>query len=187
MSTPNEAPLDKLFLCTTCFSLTSKGTTSQRCQCEPFQRIHGLDCPSGYHLCYICSARVAGGTSRWSHEACPICLDANTSLAKEGIRLPLGRHSVMNGIAIPFTISQECFKELVGEMVGFVNVMTLLSELSKQRAITLYLTETKWLNVRFIPVRQWGKPIALAVNEERKKSKEIIKAIVSHCIGGKNI
>jgi len=151
-----------------------QGYQSRRCKCEPQLTIPGLDCPSGFHLCYICSIRVAGGTSRWSHEACSICLDANTSLAKEGIRLPLGRHSVMNGLAIPFKVSQERFEELAGEMVGFVNVMTLLSELSKQRAITLYLTETKWLNVRFIPVRQWERTFALAVKEERKKSKTII-------------
>ena len=186
MSTPNDAPLEKLFLCTTCFSLTSKGATTQRCTCEPQLTIPGLDCPSGFHLCYICSIRVAGGTSRWSHEACAICLDANTSLAKEGIRLPLGRHSVMNGLAIPFKVSQERFEELAGEMVGFVNVMTLLSELSKQRAITLYLTETKWLNVRFIPVSQWERTFALAVKEERKKSREIIREIVLHCTGGKD-
>ena len=175
----NDPEFGDLFICTTCFSLTSKGATTQRCQCEPYQRIPGLDCPSGYHLCYICSVRVAGGTSRWSHEACSICLDANKSLRSEKICLPLGRHSIMNGLAIPINISKERLDDLAVEMVGFINVMTLLGELAKQRTITMFQTQGKWATVQYIPVEAWEMTFALADKEERKRSKAIIREIVA--------
>ena len=174
----NDPAFDELFICTTCFSLTSKGATTQRCRCEPYQSIPGLDCPSGYHLCYICSVRVAGGTSRWSHEACLICLDANKSLRNEKICLPLGRHSIMNGFAIPIEVSDERFQELAGELLGFINVMTLLGELAKQRTITMFQAQAKWATVQFIPVEAWEMTFALAEKEERKKSKAIIRETV---------
>ena len=175
----NEPEFGDLFICTTCFSLTSKGATTQRCQCEPYQRIPGLDCPSGYHLCYICSVRVAGGTSRWSHEACSICLDANKSLRRENICLPLGRHSIMDGLAIPINISKKRLDELAVEMVGFINVMILLGELAKQRTITMFQTQGKWATVQYIPVEDWEMTFALADKEERKRSKAIIREIVA--------
>ncbi len=176
---PNEPALDQFFICTTCFSLTSKGATTQRCECEPDERIAGLDCPSGFHLCYICSVRVTGGTSRWSHEACSICLDANKSLRKEKICLPLGRHSIMNGFAIPIDVSNERFEELAGEMVGFINVMTLLGELAKQRTITMFQTQGKWANVRFIPVKHWERSFTLTAKEEQLRSEKLIRDLVS--------
>ena len=182
----NDPEFGDLFICTTCFSLTSKGATTQRCQCEPYQRIPGLDCPSGYHLCYICSVRVAGGTSRWSHEACSICLDANKSLRREKICLPLGRHSIMNGLAIPIEVSDERFQELAGELVGFINVMTLLGELAKQRTITMFQTQGKWATVKYIPVETWEMTFALADKKERDRSRDLIVEIATNLQGGKN-
>ena len=181
----NHPEFGDLFICTTCFSLTSKGATTQRCQCEPYQRIPGLDCPSGYHLCYICSVRVAGGTSRWSHEACSICLDANKSLLREKICLPLGRHSIMNGFAIPIEVSDERFQELAGELVGFINVMTLLGELAKQRTITMFQTQGKWATVKYIPVETWEMTFALADKKERDRSRDLIVEIATNLQGGK--
>ena len=175
----NDPEFGDLFICTTCFSLTSKGATTQRCQCEPYQSVPGLDCPSGYHLCYICSVRVAGGTSRWSHEACSICLDANKSLQSEKICLPLGRHSIMNGLAIPINISKERLDELAVEMVGFINVMTLLGELAKQSTITMFQTQGKWATIQYISVEAWELTFALADKEERERSKAIIREIVT--------
>ena len=182
----NEPAFHEFFICTNYFSLTSKGATTQRCQCEPYRSIPGLDCPSGYHLCYVCSVRVAGGTSRWSHEACSICLDANKSLRREKICLPLGRHSIMNGLAIPIEVSDERFQELAGELVGFINVMTLLGELAKQRTITMFQTQGKWANVRFIPLQHWEKTFQLPANKEKKRSQDLIIEIATNLQGGKN-
>jgi hypothetical protein len=180
---PNDPPLDELFICTTCFHLTSKGATTQRCQCEPNHEIPGLDSPSGFHLCYICAVRVAGGTSRWTHEACSICLDANKSLREAGIALPLGRHSIMNGFAIPLNISPERFEELAGNLVGFINVMTLLGELAEQRTIRMFQTQGKWASVRLIPVRHWEKTFSVAKKDQLRNSQDLIREIVSNAKG----
>ena len=65
-------PID-FYVCTTCFGLTSAGTGMQRCRCEEYKAYPGVDCPSGYHLCYMCAAVVAGGTGRYSWNACDVC------------------------------------------------------------------------------------------------------------------
>ena len=176
----NDPAFDEIFICTTCFSLTSKGANTQRCQCEPYQHIPGLDAPSGYHLCYICAVRVAGGTSRWSHEACSICLDANKSLASQNICLPLGRHSIMNGLAIPVKVSKERLEELAGQMVGFISVMTFTSELAKKQSILMYQSESRWINVPFIPVQLWEQKFTSSNETEFEKSKSRILEIVSY-------
>jgi hypothetical protein len=96
-------------VCTTCYWLSEAPTRGplrgpQRCSCEAQvkQNYGVLDCPSGFHLCYICARTMVGGTSRWSWEACNFCLTANSGTQKKfGFSLALGRHSIMNGISIP--------------------------------------------------------------------------------------
>ena len=85
----------------------------------------------------------------------------------------------MNGLAIPINISKERLDELAGEMVGFINVMTLLGELAKQRTISMFQTQGKWATVQYIPVEDWEMTFALADKEERKRSKAIIREIVA--------
>ena len=85
----------------------------------------------------------------------------------------------MNGLAIPINISKERLDELAGEMVGFINVMTLLGELAKQRTITMFQTQGKWATIQYIPVEAWELTFALADKEERKRSKAIIREIVA--------
>jgi len=83
----------------------------------------------------------------------------------------------MNGLAIPINISKERLDELAGEMVGFINVMTLLSELAKQRTITMFQTQGKWATVQFIPVEAWEMTFALAEKEERERSIAILRGL----------
>ena len=85
----------------------------------------------------------------------------------------------MNGLAIPINISKERLDELAVEMVGFINVMTLLGELAKQRTITMFQTQGKWATVQCIPVEAWEMTFALAEKEERKRSKAIIREIAA--------
>ena len=84
----------------------------------------------------------------------------------------------MNGLAIPIEVSDERFQELAGELVGFINVMTILGELAKQRTITMFQTQGKWATVQYIPVETWEMTFALADKEERKRSKAIIRETV---------
>ncbi len=83
--------MSSFYVCTKCFGLTSKGTGMQRCSCEEYKSSSEVDCPSGYHLCDICAASIAGGTSRYSWNACEVCLKFNRKLATDyGVNLPLG-------------------------------------------------------------------------------------------------
>ena len=85
----------------------------------------------------------------------------------------------MNGFAIPIEVSDERFQELAGELVGFINVMTLLGELAKQRTITMFQTQGKWATVQYIPVEAWELTFVLADKKEQKRSKAIIRKIAA--------
>ena len=85
----------------------------------------------------------------------------------------------MNGLAIPIEVSDERFQELAGELVGFINVMTILGELAKQRTITMFQTQGKWATVQYIPVEAWEMTFALPDKEERKRSKATIREVAN--------
>jgi hypothetical protein len=53
-------------------------------------------------LCLVCARGTAGGTTRWSWLACTHCRAVEKALQEWlGMRvLPLGRHSIMNGVAL---------------------------------------------------------------------------------------
>ncbi|MGW0157789.1 hypothetical protein ACWDUN_00555 [Mycobacterium sp. NPDC003323] len=55
----------------------------------------GHDVSREHDLCIVCFRGTAGGSSRWSWLACEHCRAVNTA---HGRPLPLGRHSIMNGI-----------------------------------------------------------------------------------------
>ena len=85
----------------------------------------------------------------------------------------------MNGLAIPINISKERLDELAVEMVGFINVMTILGELAKQRTITMFQTQGKWATVQYISVEAWEVTFALTRKDELKKSQALIREIAS--------
>ncbi|MBI3224355.1 MAG: hypothetical protein HYZ39_04770 [Mycolicibacterium cosmeticum] len=65
------------------------------------QRWPGHDVSREYDLCVICFRATAGGSSRWSWLACDNCRAAHKKAMQAGSRpLALGRHSIMNGVAI---------------------------------------------------------------------------------------
>lgn len=149
-------PIPKFYVCTKCFKLTSKGESTQTCRCEKSVSLEGIDCPSGYHLCYVCSSSLAGGTSRWSWEACEACLAAN-SLIKEsaGISLLLGRHSAMNGIAFPVDLKDEDYLVVANVLLEFSQGMLALEKLSLKRTRELFKKKSKWKSLRYIPLDLW--------------------------------
>jgi hypothetical protein len=89
----------------------------------------------------------------------------------------------MNGFAIPLNISPERFEELAGNLVGFINVMTLLGELAEQRTIRMFQTQGKWASVRLIPVRHWEKTFSVAKKDQLRNSQDLIREIVSNAKG----
>ena len=74
----------------------------QSCACEDEPaRWAGCDVSEKHALCVVCARGIAGGSSRWSWIGCANCREIN-SLLRQHVRLslPLGRHSIMNGVAI---------------------------------------------------------------------------------------
>ncbi len=121
-------------VCTTCFGLTSAGTGMQRCRCEEYKAYPGVDCPSGFQLCYMCAASVAGGTGRYSWNVCESCLKFNRKLgSKYGVSLPLGRHSIMNGLGIPMHATKRVQEEAAKELLNFIDVAGSISDWARCR------------------------------------------------------
>ncbi len=170
---------DKIFyICTKCFNLTSLGNGTQRCECEPSKKIEGIDSPSGFHLCYICCVRVAGGTSRWSWEACEICLEINKNRKENNqIFLPLGRHSVMNGVAIPLNLEKSKWDLAAQELVLFTEVMQELETWCVTRAAKMFADVSQWADLRHVRADTWEREFSLPIELEIERSRKLIGVI----------
>ena len=165
-----------LFVCTTCFSLTGLGLGMQRCRCEEYKAYPGVDCPSGYHLCYMCGTEVAGGTSRWAWNACESCLKFNRYLARTyGFRLPLGRHSIMNSIGIPIHASKEVQEEATKDMFHFLNVAGSIEDWGVLQARVLFESVHSWQKIQIIPLAKWEAKFHLSKVKATTRSGQAFK------------
>lgn len=107
-----EHSIDDLVLCLVCFRPrgTYKGK-EHRCRCVESdsrwlaEHWEGYDIPALIDLCSLCLRDVVKSGSRWTWYACPTCREVN-SLAERSVGegeqkgVPLGRHSLMNGIRL---------------------------------------------------------------------------------------
>ena len=165
-----------LFVCTTCFSLTGLGLGMQRCRCEEYKAFKGVDCPSGFHLCYMCAATVVGGTSRYAWSACESCLKFNRSLqSKYGFGLPLGRHSIMNSISVPLRASKEVQDKAVDEMLNFLDVAGAISDWGLLQARTLFESAHMWSKESIIPTSKWEAKFHLSKVKATTRSVQSFK------------
>jgi hypothetical protein len=121
------------------------------------QRHAWLDCPSGYHLCYLCSIEVAGGLSRWSWEACDGCRKKNDRERQEGRAFYfLGRHSVMNGIALPMSeVRERKVNAGVRQMLDFIRSLEGLRLAALARTEAMWRSAERWNALSEIPVLDW--------------------------------
>ena len=165
-----------LFVCTNCFSLTSMGLGMQRCRCEEYKAYAGVDCPSGFHLCYMCAATVVGGTSRYSWNACDSCLKFNRQMeGKYGFSLPLGRHSLMNSISVPLSASQEVQEKAVAELLSFVEIAGAISDWGLLQARTLFETAPTLSVLGIIPRDKWEAKFHLSKVKATTRSVQAFK------------
>jgi hypothetical protein len=75
----------------------------QRCGCEPADpRWNAFDYNRAAELCRCCASRVIGCGSKWSVFFCDVCkrqvVAYNGAAGRKAI--PIGRHSMMNGVAL---------------------------------------------------------------------------------------
>ncbi len=154
--------INPLLICTSCFGLTSGGKTTQKCRCEPRieSEMSDVDCPSGFHLCCICSRTVTGGYSRFAWEACTFCLAVNQSIrGRFRASLPLGRHSFMNIGPIQITTSTEPSSEpssnLIEDMLHSVQIQRSFWDWGSLRARELFESVPSWANHKVIALADW--------------------------------
>ena len=168
--------MENLYVCTKCFGLTSNGQGMQRCSCEEFKKYPGVDCPSGYHLCYICASSIAGGTGRYSWNVCAVCLKFGRKLAVEhGIRIPLGRHSVMNGLAIPMSGSKEVQTSAINQLIESLEIATDLAEWGPAQARALFESVPMWEKKKLISITDWEAKFHLTTVRATSRSVTAFK------------
>ena len=135
-----------------------------------------MDCPSGYHLCYMCAASVAGGTSRWSWNACESCIKFNRSLtSKYGICIPLGRHSIMNSIGITLKASKAEQAQATTALLQFLHISGKISDWGLLQARTLFASTHAWCNEVHIPLLQWEAKFHLSKVKTAARSAQAFK------------
>ena len=87
------------------------GILSQECRCTPGEprRWTCGDFDLAFELCYACACAVVHSGSRFSSFHCDDCRPAVKALNTEvgALVLPMGRHSLMNGVALRPTARSE--------------------------------------------------------------------------------
>lgn len=152
-----------LFICTKCFGLTSLGRGMQRCGCEEYKAYPGVDCPNGYQLCHLCAASLAGGIGRYSWNVCKACLKFNRSLGRKyGASLPLGRHSIMNGLSIPVSATKEVQEEGIKQLMNFFETLQSIADFGDLQARVLFESIPAWRKETFISLDIWEAKFALS-------------------------
>ena len=152
------------------------GLGMQRCKCEGYKAYEGVDCPSGYHLCYMCAATVVGGTGRYSWNACESCLKFNRSLqGKYGFSLPLGRHSIMNSISVPMHASPEVQQKAIEAMLKFVDEAGAISDWGLLQARVLYESAHSWSILGVVAAEKWEAKFHLSKVKATSRSVQAFK------------
>lgn len=148
----------------------------QQCSCEEYKAYEGVDCPSGYHLCYLCAATITGGTGRFSWNACKSCLNLNKLLhSKYGFGLPLGRHSIMNSISVPLHASAEVQAKAIEQMLTFVDAAGELSEWGLLQARKLFESAHAWSVLEVVAADKWEAKFALSTVKATSRSVQAFK------------
>ena len=131
---PPNGSLADLSVCLTCFSLRGDfAGREHRCPCQDRSdewraTVWGRsDSPEAIALCDLCVRATKPSGSRWSWLACRTCLRVNHRLGqvmggRRAGALPLGRHSLMNGVALSGSDlddeSVDDFATLVSDLAG---------------------------------------------------------------------
>jgi hypothetical protein len=124
----------------------------------------------------MCAASMAGGTGRYSWNVCEVCLKFNRSLAgKYGASLPLGRHSIMNGISIPMHAPRIEQEAGITEMLNFLDKAQSLTDWGDLQARTLFESVPMWRKEPFIRLRRWEEKFALSKVKATTRSVQMFK------------
>ena len=160
--------LNYLSVCTTCFGLTSLGNSYQYCKCEPIPEIQlEVDCPNGYVLCQLCAQDVAGGLSRFSWLVCRTCHEQINSVPRAGRSIPIGRHSIMNGLIWPLDVSEEKAERQAKELMAFAESQITLAEFGLSQARQLFESVPELRDLKTVSVLDWKRYFPASIETSR--------------------
>ena len=153
-------PEDFLSVCTKCFGLTSQGQNYQHCECEPTPtiRIPEVDCPNGFSLCFLCARDIAGGITRWSWLVCKTCLQVARGKRVNGVQLPLGRHSIMNGYS--WSIQSDIdsnVDQIASDLLGIFEWSSHFESFAIHQARNLFQAEPRVENLPLVSMGDWKR------------------------------
>lgn len=124
----------------------------------------------------MCAATVAGGTGRYSWNACESCLKFNRWLGdKHGVKLPLGRHSIMNQILVPLNATGEEEAAGIQAMLNFVQASGALSDWGTLQARLLFESAHAWAKEGIIPQARWEAKFHLSKVKATSRSEQAFK------------
>ncbi len=147
-----------------------RGATSygrQGCPCDPAEPWRGCDVSRAVDLCEVCARGTAGGTTRFSWLGCQSCRAVEKALQEAlGVRvLPLGRHSIMNGVAL--RVAQAPASDVAAFAVDFEGLAGSWHRLSEWgHAEARRLAATVDGESADVPLAEWEKrlPASLAAS-----------------------
>ena len=122
--------------------------------------VGGRDIPALLDLCHLCARNTMKSGTRWSWYACDTCLEVNRSVGtvlgspKAGA-LPLGRHSIMNGVTLGGGNIDDAAVRGFSELLrGLTSVWKRIFEWAPLEASRL-ATAADWGDRESVPLVEW--------------------------------
>lgn len=156
-------------LCLTCFGLRGelRGRT-HKCRCQALTddwrergEWAGYDIPLHVEVCRLCVRGTMKSGSRWSSYACTTCLELNLvvgrALGSDRGALPLGRHSLMNGVGLRASEQQtEGLAGLSAALMQLVQIWVRLADWKVEEGQRLTF-DTVWERTKTVRWHDWSE------------------------------
>jgi hypothetical protein len=103
-------------------------------------------------------------------------LKFNRKLARDyGVSLPLGRHSIMNGVSIPMSASAEVQAHAAEKLIAFVAVAGAISDWGALQARLLFESVPVWRKEPYVKQSVWEAKFKLSGSRATTRSVETFK------------
>jgi hypothetical protein len=103
-------------------------------------------------------------------------LKFNRKLARDyGVSLPLGRHSIMNGVSIPMSASAEVQAHAAEKLIAFVAVAGAISDWGKLQARMLFESVPMWQREPYVKQSVWEAKFKLSGSRATTRSVDAFK------------
>jgi hypothetical protein len=105
-----------------------------------------------------------------------VCLKFNRKLARDfGVSLPLGRHSIMNGVSIPMNASAEAQADAAQRLLQFIDVAGAIADWGKLQARVLFESVPVWRTEPYVKQSVWEAKFKLSGSRATTRSVDAFK------------